>query len=312
MVLQRLLLALGCAFLLSACVQEPVVTNSPVNFQTDRRILRGTWSGQNTAGKTLTLKLKALDPSKTGYFTVGSLKLGDLPELPFGAHVKLDGGLQGAAAGVHALADAGCTRAVSGHVDAVFDEAQHFKFDLCGEVPVFAGEGGKIPEFHFTLTDGNGSAPQKSDFVLRRQPDPKVAVRGEIVHRRGEPYTYDGDFVFTKASHAIVRFWYSESAMGDAPAELLEEITIKGITSFPIKFEIVGDVQQMLGRTGDYFLGVEVISGDGGPNGNSSSVGDLTNEMYTPVRHPGDYVVVEVTGLEPCASDNSGGYCVGE
>ena len=63
----------------------------------------------------------------------------------------------------------------------------------------------------------------------------------------------------------------------------------------------------MFARAGDYYLNVGVFSSDGGPSGETFAVGDLTNEVYTPVEDPRAEVEVKVTGLEACEGDDSGG-----
>ena len=133
--------------------------------------------------------------------------------------------------------------------------------------------------------------------------NPKVLVSGEIVHVRG-PYTYEGDFVFTEDAHASVTLFYSSSAGGDAPAEQLAKTTLDGITAFPLTYQIEGD-PKLFSREGDYFLQASVLMSAG----DEHYVGDLLNEVYTPVYAPGTRVQVEVTGLEHCDSPGAGGFC---
>lgn len=306
--------ALSVLFLLVACsATEPLATPA-MNYETDPRILRGTWTGSSADGTVLTLDLKAKSPSAEGYSSTGTFKLGDGPELSYLLHTKTplaEGSF--ATAQVHATAQVQqaeatpCDKAVVGEVSNTFGQEKEFFFDLCGALP-----SGSPPELKMTLVDRNGVTPVARDFVLVRQPDdpePTYLVKGNIVHLRGVPYTYDGEFVFTPESHAIVQLWYSVSYFGDGPKELVTQTIIEPITAFPITFQLEGNPKEVFKREGDYYLIVGVFSGDGGPSGDKLSVGDLVNETFTPVEEAGADVTVEVTGLEKCKG-GIGGSCV--
>lgn len=142
------------------------------------------------------------------------------------------------------------------------------------------------------------------------EPEQATLVQGTITHARGVPRTHDEAFVFTKDSHAIVQLWYSISTFGDAPNELLMQTTIDGVTGFPIPFKLEGNAETTFSRRGDYYLNVGVFSGDGGADGETFSVGDLVNEVYSPVPEAGATVRVEVTSLESCSAPQAGGYCI--
>lgn len=312
MMLQRyvhvILTILSSLVLLAACsrAELPPVRNVPINYGTDPHILRGVWTGQNKDGLSLTLDLETRSPSAQGYFSVGTFKLGDASEVPFSAQVKIPLAV-GPSVTAQQTGEPECEGNVTGQVDYTFGMETELFFDVCGTTPK-----GLPPEFHMTLTDRNGPTPVASDFVLIRQPDPPTPdylVQGSIIQLRGEPNTYDGEFVFTENSHAIVQLWYSPSYFGDGPKELLTETTIEPIADFPIPFRLEGDPEEVFEREGDYYLLVGVFSGDGGPTGETFAVGDLINEVYTSVEKPGADVRVEVTGLEACGSD-AGGACV--
>ena len=96
--------------------------------------------------------------------------------------------------------------------------------------------------------------------------------------------------------------------LGDGDVELVAETTLEDITSFPLSYRLEGDPKTVFAREGDYFLFVDVYS----DVGNTARVGDLTNEMHTPVPNPGAEVAVEVTGLESCNSPDVGGVCAGD
>ncbi len=145
--------------------------------------------------------------------------------------------------------------------------------------------------------------------MTRRQnnlADPGLLVSGDITYVQGKPYTNPEPFRFTENSHAVVRLYYSWSALGDAPSELVAETTLEDGSSFPLVYRLGGDAEAVFARRGDYFLDVEVFSGAG----DEPVVGDLVSEYYTPVPSPGAAVEVQVTGLEPCDSPAAGGYCL--
>ena len=294
--------------LLSACNQTTPPENGPLNYQTDSRILRGIWTGESKEGVMLTLDLKTKDPTRQGYFSVGTFQLDNAPAVPFTAEVRTPLVVTNFSPDQQADVPT-CTESVSGAVANTFDAEQDLFYDICGTVPE-----GSPPEFHMTLIDRNGSEPVASKFVLVKQPDPpapEFLVSGTITWLRGVPNTYDGEFVFTKDSHAIVQLWYVSQYGGELPAERLAEVTIDGITSFPISFKLEGNAKTTFERPGDYYLNVGVFSGDGGATGETFAVGDLINEMYTPVPEAGAEVNVQVTGLEACPkSGTGGGFCV--
>ena len=295
--------------LLSACNQTQPPENGPMNYQTDPRILRGTWAGENEDGVPLKLNLRTKDPSTQEYFFSGTFKLGDASPLSVGGQVLAR--LSDTSLSPNQQAGAlPCEKNVRGVVTNVLGAKEEFRYDICGTIPE-----GSPPEFRMTLIDRNGPEPVISEFTLTKQlnePAPDFLVKGTITRLKGVPYTYDGDFVFTKDSHAIVLLYYSKSALGDAPEELLKEVRIENITSLPISFKLEGDAESTFEQFGDYYLSVGVFSGDGGEGGATFAVGDLVNENYTPVLGAGAEVNVEVTGLEPCPPPgvSEGGLCV--
>lgn len=161
---------------LVACSEaQPLPRNEPMNYETDSHILRGVWTGQNEDGLRLTLDLETRSPSAQGYFSVGTFKLGDAPEVPFSAQVKVQLAV-GSFVAIQQTGEPECNGNVTGQVDNTFGMEDELFFDVCGTTPE-----GSPPEFHMTLTDHNGPTPVASNFVLVRQPDlpaPDYLVRG--------------------------------------------------------------------------------------------------------------------------------------
>lgn len=296
--------------LLSACNQMTSPEDGPLNYQTDPRILRGTWGGESRDGVTLNLNLRTKDPSTQEYFFTGIFELGGASPLSVTGQVLTP--LSDTSLSPSQQAGAlPCERNVKGIVTNVLGAKEEFYYDICGTAPE-----GIPPEFRMTLIDRNGPEPVASEFVLTKQPDepaPDFLVKGTITRLRGVPDTYDGEFVFTESSRAVVQLWYSKSVFGDGPRGMIKETIIENIKSLPISFELEGDDEKTFERFGDYFLIVGVLSDNSGGTGENLrfATGDLVNETYTPVLGAGVEVDVEVTGLEPCPTlgVSEGGLC---
>ena len=288
------------AVILGACTQPPVGPE-PLNFDSDPRILRGAWTGRDENGNSLLLYLKAGSPSESGYEVEGLF--------------QLSGGLDVAVAGRVLASVARPKQALAAQVSPVCpgavlvissDRAQDGDWELCGDAPT-----GTPPTFNLAVIDQSVPGGVYTFLVTKQEnelADPNLLVSGSIVYALGKPYTYPEPFEFTENSHAVVRLYYSWSALGDAPSELVAETTLGDLSSFPLEYRLGGDAEAVFARRGDYFLQVDVYSGAG----DTAKVGDLTSEMYTPVPDPGAEVEVEVTGLEPCNSPDVGGVCAGD
>lgn len=274
---------------LGACSQTPV-TPEPLEFANDPRVLRGTWAGESDNGHTLRLELTANTPSKDGYEIEGMFELDD--EAP----TAIEGlvGVPVTSAALSVQTSIPC---------AVIAYSADNQWEFCSINP----RGGEPPRLEITLyryaKDGTGT--EAYNFSLTKTESANVLVQGDIIYVRGEPFTYPGGFKFTEGSHAVVQLYYSVSALGDGPVELVAETRIENITGFPLSYRIAGDPKTAFARQGDYFLFVDVFSGAG----DKAVVGDLTNEMYTPVPSPSANVEVKVIGLEACDSPDAGGVC---
>ncbi len=71
-----------------ACRQTPVEPES-LNFDTDPRILRGTWVGESEDGHSLVLEAKAGLPSQDGYEVSGTFRLDDEVPVEFSGGVRV-------------------------------------------------------------------------------------------------------------------------------------------------------------------------------------------------------------------------------
>ena len=132
-------------------------------------------------------------------------------------------------------------------------------------------------------------------------------VSGTIDHKRGEPHTHPGPFVFTKDSEAVIEV---RACLGeDAPCSLVTTHTITGIYRFPFTYEVKSAYAERCNREGfTCTVGVEVIS-DGG---DEVKVGDLVNEYRIDIAPPVTGLAIEVTGLESCSAPSAGGFCTGQ
>lgn len=129
-----------------------------------------------------------------------------------------------------------------------------------------------------------------------------LSLSGEIVHKKGEPHTYQGDFVFTSESYAVVRLRQSQ---GTAPSVFLKEQVIRDISSFPIKFNLQLDSPLDFSKAFSYFVSAQVFS----QGGEELRVGDLATESVNQLRANQTFITLSATGLESCESEDSGGFC---
>lgn len=283
---------------LGACTQGPVKPE-PLDFGSDPRILRGTWTGKSKDGRSLVLEVKAGLPGEDGYEVSGTFRLDDKVPVKFSGVVRVP--VTQASPGLSAQLSPVC-----GETFAAFSDDDTWEF--CGDAPE-----GSPPQFDVVLLNqidqfapGGASSFSVTKKADGAQDDTDLLVGGDIVYVQDEPFTHPEAFIFTEDSHAVVQLYYSVSALGDAPIELVAETMIESIVSFPLAYRIEGDPETVFAREGDYLLDVEVFSGAG----DEAVVGDLINEFYTPVPSPGAEVEVRVTGLESCDSPDVGGFCL--
>ncbi len=263
----------------------------PLDFVNDPRILRGTWTGESEDGHALVLTARASSPREDGYEVEGTFQLDDEAPVTFLGGVRVPVAQTSDTLSVQ-------VSPVCGGTFSAFSPDSSWEF--CGDAPE-----GSPPRLEVALADQNAQGGVY-DFSLIKVEATNLLVQGNIVYVQGEPFTNPEAFKFTEDSHAVVQLHYSASALGDGPVELVAEIRVENITGFPLAYRIKGDPELVFARQGDYFLQVKVFSGAG----NEAAVGDLTNEVYTPVPAPGANVEVKLTGLEACGSPNSGGFCL--
>ena len=279
--------------ILGACTQPPVGPE-PLEFASDPQILRGVWTGASEDGHTLRLTTAASEPSADGYSVSGTFSLDGEAPVTFTGGVRVP--VSQAAPALKAQASPVCPKVFS-----AFSGDDRWEF--CGDAPE-----GSPPRFTVALLDQSSPGGAYIFSMAKTDAGANLLVGGQISYVQDEPYTYQEAFRFTEDSHAVVKLYYSVSALGDGDVELVAETTLEDITSFPLSYRLEGDPKTVFAREGDYFLFVDVYS----DVGNTARVGDLTNEMHTPVPNPGAEVAVEVTGLESCNSPDVGGVCAGD
>lgn len=187
---------------LGACTQDPVKPG-PLDFDTDPRILRGTWVGEEINGRArpLLLYLKASAPTQDGYQIAGFFQEDVYPVKNVAGTVKVP--LAQGKASVASQQSPTCSSAVFAQSQDLVQDS----YELCGEVPA-----GSPPQFDLTLTYRNDRGYSETyTYSMTRQPselaDPNLLVRGNLVYAQGEPSTYPEPFEFTENSHAIVQLW---------------------------------------------------------------------------------------------------------
>ena len=126
-------------------------------------------------------------------------------------------------------------------------------------------------------------------------------ISGEIVHKKGVPHSYQGNFLFTSSSHAVVRIiqW-----QGADHSEVLKEKTFKDIQKFPIKFSINLDKVLDFSKF-SYSVSAEVFSKEGGKR-----AGDLLTEEIHELKSGQTFIELLVIGVEECKAEGSGGFCI--
>lgn len=130
-----------------------------------------------------------------------------------------------------------------------------------------------------------------------------VLVSGKIAHKRGVPFTNDGDFEFTPESHAYIRILYTEGA--DTASKIVYERRVENLTQLPLEFSITGYASEVFKEKGEYSISVRVFS----QAGEEGHVGDLINEHQIVIQGQTLDLTIDVTGLEACGSEGGGGFC---
>ena len=128
-------------------------------------------------------------------------------------------------------------------------------------------------------------------------------ISGEIVHKKGVPHTYPGDFVFTPNSYAIVTLRQAE---GTGPSTVIRGKTLSGINRFPIRFRIQLDKPLDFSKGFTYSVSAKVLS----EGGEKMKMGDLVTEVVNELKPGQTFVRLEVTGLESCEDEGHGGFCI--
>lgn len=131
-------------------------------------------------------------------------------------------------------------------------------------------------------------------------------ISGEIIHKKGEPHTYQGDFVFTPDSYAVVTLRQTEGA--DSSAKIIKKEEIKDISYFPIPFTLQLDKALDFSKSYTYSLSAKVFS----QKGERQQVGDLATETVNELKPGQTIVTLETTALESCSSEGAGGFCVSD
>lgn len=143
---------------LSACGREPVEP-APLDFDTDPRILRGVWVGEE-AGVDLVLDLDASNPDADGYTITGTFRLGDEAAVPFSARVSVP--VVTSAASPETQTSEGC-----GAFLADIDGPRGQLWEVCGFPP-----DGSPPRFSLTVIDWRQTAgPVGHTFMMTKQVD---------------------------------------------------------------------------------------------------------------------------------------------
>lgn len=133
--------------------------------------------------------------------------------------------------------------------------------------------------------------------------DEDVILSVTVERKTGGGYTYDDPVDFGEASIATFKI-YGGHQYGEFDTEYIIENVLSPVTDFPIFFCMTSpdtEVDPSL----DHIISVELNQ-----DPELSTVGDMINENHTSVNPPDDTVVVYVSGLESCESEDAGGFCI--
>jgi len=148
----HLLVLIGVLLALGACRREPP-PSEPLDFDTDPRILRGVWWGEDEDGHTLRLVAEAGPAYNGGYEVRGAFELnGDAP-------IKFSGGVR-----VPVTGDSETLKAQTSPTCGpdVFGSSEVGGWELCGDAPE-----GSPPQFDVWLSDQRVAYT----FTLTKQAD---------------------------------------------------------------------------------------------------------------------------------------------
>lgn len=159
---------LGSLLVLSACSQPPVIPKpDPLDFATDPRVLRGTWTGENEDGHTLRLMTEAGSPREDGYETKGTFRLDDEAPVAFSGGVRVP--LMQVSAPLNVQSSPVCPGAFS-----AFSADSQWEF--CGDAPE-----GLPPRLEVALLDQRAQGGIYN-FVLTKEDDTSMPVQGHIIY----------------------------------------------------------------------------------------------------------------------------------
>ena len=132
------------------------------------------------------------------------------------------------------------------------------------------------------------------------------AISGEIIHEKGAPYTYQGNFKFSPESHATVTLIRLEGE--DSPGKVIASQKIEDIDSFPIPFHLKWSEDLDFSGRYTYRLRAKVFS----QGGEEMREGDLLTEGATEWEPEQGFVTLKATAVELCSRQGIGGFCLGE
>ena len=127
-----------------------------------------------------------------------------------------------------------------------------------------------------------------------------VLVDATIVRVTSE-FTYNEDVTFSDSSQGTISLMGGEEG-GDWMEEYRLDTVFSPVPELPFRVSICGPEDILTAP--DHLIDVELVQ-----DPSQGTVGDLINESVTYVNPPAN-VNVEVSGLESCDAENSGGFCL--
>lgn len=178
------------------------------------------------------------------------------------------------------------------------------KFNLTAKLGPFDDGSYTVKVFHQTDNYGSPSETSEMGSANVTVSNTSTATTGQALLVAGE-VQFDGKQSLGKKGKVVIEL--RDATMQDAAAPLLARQVIKDVTSFPIKFELKGDVAKVFKGRGTYAVAASVFLG----NDERTAINDYTSDTIHSVSssQPTKNAVIKVVQLEDCKAPNSGGFC---
>lgn len=223
------LFGLFCA--LAACAQPPVPVEPAerLDFETDARILRGVWMGEDERGRRLLIDADASDPNENGYSVTGTFQLDDTEP------VVIEGGVRALVSTSESMSTQ-TSPATDPFTAASFEGGWRLEGDApAGLPPRFRVMLSRADErYTFTMTTPAPTALDGTEWTLTTLQGGSL-IEGSNITLDFREHTYDGfggysgcnwygaRYLATETTFSIVNGASSTARLCDSPAGVMEQ-----------------------------------------------------------------------------------------